>query len=264
MNSFRFLRADGTLDDPRDGGSPWLPSLRQMRDALQLRVDSAVGPQINEEEPILIGTHTTMRQGMGMVIVAALLAGALPFLANWLRAASAGTSIQMLMLSDFATARSGWWSLLGLDGAFVTDTLQQVAGMSSRLPGFMAGFFSALGLWINTVLDWLGLWIANGAAVLAVAHVFGAQTTLQRFFSTTAYAFLPLVLLTLTPIPCVGPLAGLLALIWAALIYFNAVRSVTGLEMHKVVISALLPGVILILAVLLALAMPIGALVRSF
>lgn len=261
--SMNFLRADGTLDVQPGAASVWLPSIRQISDALQFQVSDAVGPERHEDEIGIVGKHTTMQQGMGLVVAVGVIAGALPFLVNLIRATAAGTSLQMLSLAEFATQRTRLWTLLGLEPVLMGDTFQQIAGMSPRVPGFLAALFSALGVWINTPLSFLTLWLAYGAGVLAVAHLAGATTTLQRFFAGTAYAFLPLVLLTLVPTPVLGDLLGWIAMLAFVLLYIRAVATVTGVDTAKTVICVLLPGAIFFSLWLIALGMLFGALLTG-
>lgn len=259
--SMSFLRPDGTANIQSSYATGWLPSLRQIRDALAFQVADAVGPEIQEEQPVVPGLHTTMQQGLGLVVVVGLFSGILPFLVNLVRAGSAGTSLQMLSLAKMATRQSQAWAILGLDPTVMGDFFQQMAGMEPRLPGFLAGFFSALGAWVNIPVILLTLWIAYGAGVLAVTHLAGAKTTLQRFFAATSYAFVPLALNILTPIPWVGGLIGLIAVVGFFLLYVRAVATITSLETSKAVLATLLPGAIFLGLLLIAVGMVAGAVI---
>jgi hypothetical protein len=125
------------------------------------------------------------------------------------------------------------------------------------MPGILAGFLSALGVWINTPLTWLTYWIVYGLFVFGLARLMGAKNTLQAFYAATAFAAVPLVLMGLGPIPWIGPLLVLAALVLALAVYYGAVRYVTGLDGGRTFLSMLLPlavGVVLpLLALLLGL-----------
>ena len=259
--SMSFLRPDGAANIQPGNATVWLPSQRQIKDALAFQIADAVGPEIQEDQPHVPGLQTTMQQGLGLVTVVGLVSGLLPFLVNLVRAGRAGTSLEMLSLANVATGQNRLWRMLDLDPAVMGNLFQQIAGMEPRLPGAMAGFFSALGAWINTPLMFLTLWIAYGAGVLAVSHLAGAKTSLQRFFAATSYAFLPLTLNVLTPLPWLGGLIGLIAWIAFFLLYVRAVATVTSLETSKAVIATLLPGAIFGSLLLIAVSMVAGAFV---
>lgn len=241
MNTSSFLQSDGTLRPTDDRGRHgWLPTLTQLQQAL--RFDFSVA-QPNGVWAI------SMRQGMGLIVVTALVAGLLPFLVNWVTAARLGTALPLAELAhEFETdpGATGW-------AAGISDTWQTLAGLPPAFfPGWLAAFLSSLGAWINWPLNWLAWWIAYGAGVLAVAKVWGAPTTLQRFFAMTSYAALPLLLLALGPIPCLGALARIIGVLWMLALYTAAVRAVTGLDWGRAVAAVLAPGALLALLTLLA------------
>lgn len=218
----------------------WLPSIQQMRSALRLDLVTAIDGDAAEQARLGNCPATTMREGMGLIALAGLAAGFIPFLVNWFLAARWGTVAPFVGVSrDISLIITGGWGFVGPVGA--------IAGMGSWLPNWLAAGLSALGVWISMPLHWLAIWIVYGLGVLAVAHFMGATTTLQRFYGGVSYAALPLVLLALTPIPWIGPLIGLAALAWAFIIYVRAVQVVTGLETGLAVLSVLLPPVVVAL-----------------
>ena len=94
MTSSSFLRADGTLAPPRNSWwSNWLPSLSQIQQAIQLNFENAPTSSTNV-------WAITMRQGLGLVVVAALLAGLLPFLVNTVTAISVGAPLPFVRLAE--------------------------------------------------------------------------------------------------------------------------------------------------------------------
>jgi hypothetical protein len=68
---------------------------------------------------------------------------------------------------------------------------------------------------------------------------------LPRFFSATAYAFLPLLLLLLIPIPVLGVIALVAALILFILAYAQGVQVATQMEWGHVLIAMALPIVLI-------------------
>ena len=235
--SMSFLRADGSLAvRTANRWSAWLPSRRQVQAALQLDLagDAAA---------------LSMRQGMGLVVLAALVAGLLPFLLVWGMATRAGVIAPLAEWARGAgeAAAPGPWAELW-------RTARTIAVLPpSVLPGWLVAFLSALGGWINWPLRWLAWWIVYGAGVLVCAKGFGAGATLQQLFRSTSYAAVPLVLLGLGPIPCLGAVAIVVGVVWMALMYVGWVRAVTKLAWGPALTATLLPGALVALLSLLAL-----------
>lgn len=246
MNSSSFLRADGSMAPPRQvGWSDWLPSLSQVQQAAQLRFERTADATVDV-------WALTMRQGMGLVIVAALLAGLLPFLVNSVVAMRAGTPFPFVQLAQQAQdAQDTTPSQLG-------ESFQTLAGLAPAvLPRWLAALLSTLGGWINWPLRWLTWWLVYGTATLLAAKAWGAPTTLQRFFALTSYAAVPLILTGLGPIPCLGAIATIVAAVWSFGVYTTSVRAATGLDWGRAVVAVILPAAIIALvsfALLLATA----------
>jgi hypothetical protein len=251
MNSSSFLRADGTIEPQHPAWwAAWLPTLDQIQQAVQLQFD----PRPNARTSVWA---ISMRQGLGLVVVAALVAGFLPFLVNSIIAIRMGT---VLPLAEFAQEAQEQ-SAAGGPLALMSQTWQTLAGLSPAVfPGWLAAILTSLGEWINWPLRWLTWWLVYGTAVLVAAKAWGAPTTLQQFFALTSYASVPMVLTALGPIPFLGFLAQLVAVVWMIMVYIASVRAVTGLDWGRAAISVVLPGAIALLLgvmVLLATAMSV-------
>jgi hypothetical protein len=230
--------------------SNWMPTLDQMGAAARLNVPDAVDPW--ERGYVTVA----MRQGLGMIVLLGLVAGIIPLLANLWQGMTMGTAVPLAQAAN---------SVAPLTSAYPPDSpiyilsnaVQTIAGLPPRMPGILAGFLSALGVWINTPLTWLTYWIVYGLFVFGLARLMGAKNTLQAFYAATAFAAVPLVLMGLGPIPWIGPLLVLAALVLALAVYYGAVRYVTGLDGGRTFLSMLLPlavGVVLpLLALLLGL-----------
>ena len=244
--------------------SNWLPRRAQVVSAVQLQIDEVIGATGREDENEADVRTTSMRQGIGLVFVLGLAAGLLPFLVNWFNATRAGTALPLLRFAQ-------QWQQIDATGAeppfpfgVWIDTARTVAGLEPRLPGWLAAFFSALGEWINQPLSWLALWLVYGLGILIVSHIFGGRTTLQRFYAATAYAFTPLLLTVLTPIPCLGALATFVAVIWMIVLYTHAVQVVTELDLGRALLSVLLPGALALLFAIVAGGAFIVTIIRVF
>ena len=182
-----------TAADAQSFGGEWLPSWRQMQNALRLRFDSPEVP-VDEEDsdaaPYIAPDsvyYASMRQGLGMVFLAGIVAGVIPFLWSWISSARIGASVPLASLGDARltpyTARRFCRGTIPIAAA-----LQTIAGLQPAVfPGWLASGVSAFGLWLNTPLQWLAAWIVYGLLVLLVAKVMGAGTTLQQFYTVTSF-----------------------------------------------------------------------------
>jgi hypothetical protein len=230
----------------------WLPVPQQMSDAVQLRSNAY--------------TNITMQQALGMIVLLGLLAGLLPFVNNWVLAARMNT---VLPLAQAAQESEQWREQLegliigmpGINLVAMSEFYPTVAGLPQPLPGWASGGLSALGEWINWPLQWLSLWIVYGAFVMVANKAFGATPTLQHFYAATGYAFVPLLLTGLAPIPCLGWLAVLVGALWSAVVYIRANQDVTGLSTYQAAAAVLLPALILILFLLIVLGLLISSLI---
>lgn len=220
----------------------WFPPLRWVIDVLQFRlvtVTPSRGDAADEPSGIAL---TSMRQGLGLVVVTALIAGVLPFWVNWIAAARAGTALPLVQLSRSIAARPTSLAEAPFSLQIWAETLHTIAGIHPFFPGWLAGGLSALGVWLNQPLNWLGFWLVYGLGILVVCKLFGATTTLQRFYAATSYAYPPLLLLILRPVPFLGAVATLVALLWTFILYVRLVHLVTQLDMVRALLSVLLPG----------------------
>jgi hypothetical protein len=217
------------------------------------------GPATRSELPA-----TSMRQGMGLVIVVGLLAGFLPFLLNWVTATQAGTSVALAGLAQSVAGSDQFARDLFPALAAWLDAGATLGGLEPIGPGWLAAFMSALGLWISWPLNALTYWIVYGLGVLVVAKLLGAPTTLQRFYAGVSYATVPLLLLALTPIPCIGGLLALIVGIWSLTVYVLAVRVVTDFDTLRAFVSVVAPAVIVLLITVFVAGATIASLVSLF
>jgi hypothetical protein len=108
----------------------------------------------------------------------------------------------------------------------------------------LAALLSTVGEWINWPLRWLTWWLVYGTAVLLAAKAWGVPTTLQRFLAVTSYAAVPMILSGLGPIPCLGVVAQIGAVVWMVAVYVTSVRAVTGLDWGRAVVAVILPAAV--------------------
>lgn len=255
MNAQTFVHRPERATAP-DLWSPrsWLPAWAQVRTALALQVEQVIAPwdEADVEAGVKVANlqTTSMRQGMGLVVAAALLGGLLPLLVQWVQAAQIGTATPLAMLARYAEVQS---NVVGAT-PFVqiwTNTTRTIAGLDPIAPAWLAAGLSALGNWLNWPLTWLTIWLVYGLGVLAILKLQGATTTLPHFYGATSYAFVPLVLLGLGVIPYLGLLFSLAGVIWAIVIYGEVVRVLANLPTQRVVLTLLAPLAVTALCILI-------------
>jgi hypothetical protein len=219
----------------------WLPAQRQVADALAGRVTAAIGPDPTGV-PFRHGVHTSMRQGMGLILLVGALAALPALVVNWIGAAQMHTIVPIARLLQWVER----WPMEGPLYRLADDTVRSLAGLQPNAPPWAAAGLSALGVWVNAPLRLLSWWIVYGLAVLVVAKLLGAGTTLPRFYGATAYAALPLLLTALAPLPWVGGAFVLVGWLWAVVLYSMAVRAATESSWGRAIFASLLPGLFLI------------------
>lgn len=239
---------DGCPDSDLLDWRQWLPSVKQMRNALRLNLGDAIDGDALDRAELGDCPATSMREGMGMITLTALLAGLVSFVLNWIMAARWETVAPLLNWTQSVNQPGFGWPG---NGGVMAETASTIAGLDSWLPAWLAAGLSALGLWLSMPLEWLAIWITYGLGVLVIAHFMGATTTLPRFYGGVSYAVLPLAFYIFTPAPFVGPLIRLGATIWALIIFVRALKVATGLETGRAILSALLPLAVVLLVSLI-------------
>lgn len=216
--------------DEHEGG--WLPTARQLFDALILRMGRAIGPD-PAGVPFHRGLHTSMRQGLGLLTLLGLIIGlpallvglftALPF-TDYLPFRWAPTTPRL----EYIIARAGYLSGIGdlSGGPFPMEPLPRTTAN-----------LLALGTWLSLPVRLITLWLVGGLPVMIVARMLGAHFTLTRFYAATAYAFLPFLLLLLAPFSSIGAAVVIVAFIWFAVAYALALHEAMGTDWgHSVVV----------------------------
>ncbi len=216
----------------------WLPDLSQMWNAARLNVADALDPFERG------GVTVSMRQGIGLIVVLGLLAGLIPFVGNLWLGSSMGAAVPLATAAS-AIAQLAAEYTTNDAATYVAANAGVLAGIEPRMPGFLAALLSSLGLWLNVPLGWLSSWIVYGAIVAGLARLMGANNNLQVFFAATSFTAVPMLLTGLAPIPVLGPIAVVAAWIWAALLYYRAVRQVTQLDVVRTLLSMTLPVVVI-------------------
>jgi hypothetical protein len=209
-------------------------------------------------------TNITMRQSFGMIGLFGLIAGLLPFVSNWFLALRFGAPLPLARAAQASTTLQPDFVQLtqwipGLNSAALTDFYRILAGQEQAMAGWLTALLSSLAYWVQWPVSWFTLWIVYGALVAVMNRSMGATPTLQRFFAATGYAAVPLALLGLSILPCVGWLIGLVSILWAVAIYVRANQEITGLEPVRALAASLLPaGLMVVLGLFMVGALLIG------
>lgn len=216
----------------------WLPDFNQMWNAARLNLPDALDPF--ERGAVTV----SMRQGIGMIVVLGLAAGVMPFLTNLWLGLFMGAAVPLASAaSSFAEFAAGYPTNPAV--AHFSDTVRLAAGIEPRMPGFLAALLSSIGLWLNWPLGWLSTWIVYGTVVAGLARLMGANNNLQTFFAATSFTAVPMLLTGLSPIPFLGPIAVITGMVWAAVLYYKAIRYVTGLDTPRTLLSMFLPALVM-------------------
>jgi hypothetical protein len=204
-------------------------------------------------------------RGIVLIIVVTLVAGLISFGINLV------TQVQPLNAQEIREAidQSMEWQLrfnpATSDPEFerimeqVTDVIVpmvlEISQVPAPLPQGIAGFFTALGSWLNGALGAIGGWLFYGALVLFAVNALGGSAKMRDFYGTVAVYSLPGLLALFSFIPCVGPLLGLVGFIWGIVIYVKATSVVSGLDGGRATVAVLAPAVVLfLLGVLISIA----------
>lgn len=202
------------------------------------------GPQrvvtsvVTAEHPLAI----SMRQGLLLLVLSALLAGLLPFIWNWYSAVQFDTVTPFVPAARFVAQQADIPRAPDSNLTVLVDTAGTLVGLEPYWPVGLAAGLTALGEWINWPLRWLSIWLVYGLGVFVICKLFGTTTTLQHFFAATSYAAVPLLLTGLYFVPVLGVLAVLAGAVWGVLVYAHAVRAVAGLNIVHAALSVVAPA----------------------
>lgn len=123
----------------------------------------------------------------------------------------------------------------------------QLDQLPTPLPRPIAAFFQAAGAWITAALGNIGPWLGYGAIVLLFAKLAGGRGVANAFFGLTALYAVPNLLRIFSFLPLLGPVIGLIALIWGLMVYIRAVQISQDFTGAKAVLITILPILIVLL-----------------
>jgi hypothetical protein len=146
----------------------------------------------------------------------------------------------------------------------IVPMIRDLVSIEAPLPRGIAGFFQALGSWISRALGAIGGWLFYGALVLVAVNLLGGSAKLGEFLGMVSLYVLPGLLGLLGPVPCLGGVLGLIALVWGIVVYVKAVSVATGLDTGKSILAVFAPIVVLLLLGILLAIISIAWLVIVF
>jgi hypothetical protein len=122
-------------------------------------------------------------------------------------------------------------------GTEVADVAQATTPAPSPIPQL----FRAVGAWLSWPFSWLALWLTWGVITLIFARLLGGTATIQQMLATTALVAAPHLLDALGWIPCFGALIGVLAWIWAAVVFVKATAVANRISVPAALAAVFLP-----------------------
>lgn len=147
----------------------------------------------------------------------------------------------------------------------------EIANLPALLPRPVGRLLAAFGLWLSLPFARSGLpltaaalsiWLGYGIWVMLLAKLLGGRGTLAGFLGTSALYAVPHALTVFAFVPCLGPILGLVAVVWGAVIYVKATAVSHDLSGGRAAVAALVPAVALIL-VAIAIAASVAALTAA-
>jgi hypothetical protein len=136
----------------------------------------------------------------------------------------------------------------------IVPMVVDLVSIESPLPRGIVGFFEALGSWLSRALSAIGGWLFYGALVLIAVNLLGGAAKLPDFLGMVSLYVIPALLGVLAPVPCLGPILGLIGMIWSIVVYIKAVSVATDLDAGRSIVAAVAPLVFfLLLGILLSI-----------
>jgi hypothetical protein len=135
----------------------------------------------------------------------------------------------------------------------VVPMVRELSDVSAPLPQGITGFLNAFGSWLSRALTAIGGWLFYGTLVLLFVNLLGGSAKLPEFLGTVSVYVVPGLLGLLSPIPCVGSLLGLIAMVWSIVVYIKATSVVGKLDAGRAILAVVAPFfALLLLGIILA------------
>jgi hypothetical protein len=247
---------------------PWLR--RIVSGALRLQDDAF-------EEMVV--TADGVARGIQLIVVIALIVGLVNGLAYFVRGVTTDPAQQVAKIRASVTQTLDQMSASGAFGGDEQTAEAVVSGIgagfdiaanvirtvqeTTRAPRAAVTFFQAVGAWLSYPFRWLVLWIGWGALTLVFARLLGGRATIQQQLAASSLAAGPRLLQAVAWVPCVGPLIGLVALVWGIAVYTKAIAQANRLSVGTALVAVLAPAVLGLLVAVTASVLALGLLVAA-
>jgi hypothetical protein len=109
----------------------------------------------------------------------------------------------------------------------------RLEGLPTRLPKPLGRVLQDLGAFLSLPFSRLAGWVGYSIWVLLVAKLLGGRATTAQTLGATALYAVPHVLDVLAPVPCLGSVLGLVALVWGIAIYVKALAVVNDFSIGR-------------------------------
>jgi hypothetical protein len=129
----------------------------------------------------------------------------------------------------------------------IIEMIVDIAQVKTPLPRVVSGSLEAVGAFFSRAPSALAGWLFYGALVLVAVNLLGGSAKLPDFLGTVALYATPGLLGLLGWIPCLGPLLGLVGLVWSVAVYVKSVSVVSDLDIGRSLVAVLAPAILLIL-----------------
>lgn len=148
----------------------------------------------------------------------------------------------------------------------------QVQQADTTFPRPLAEGLRAIGEWLSLpfassgfplAAATLATWLGYGIWVMLAAKLLGGTGTLHGFFGATAFFAVPHVLKILSPIPVLGGIVSVVALVWGLVIYIVATAVSHRLTAGRALLAVFLP-ILVLLALVALILIPISLLALVF
>jgi hypothetical protein len=212
-----------------------------------------------------IARSDVLKRALVMLVIVTLLAGFIPLIigiVNGWRPAdmTALDEMQQGMREFFDT----WGAGTGVPSDFEEGMGQvfkvvgpwmevgvRIDNLRTPLPRPVAVVLSNLGAFLSLPFSRAGGWLGYALWVLLASKLLGGKAKLPQMLGCTALYAIPHVLDVLSPITCLGGIAGLVATVWGIAIYVKGVSVANDFGIGKAILATVLPALAVAVLVLM-------------
>ena len=222
--------------------------------------------------------HDVFLRGVVLVALVALIAALPAFIIDLVNHLSRPTNQADAVTQSFQQAMQNVAPYLGsmppealaqINQGFEvgSEIAARIATIPTPIPRPVGNALQTLGNWLSKPFANAGFplsaaslatWLGYGLLVMLFARLLGGRGDMAGFFGTTSLYAVPHLLNFLGPVPLLGPLTGLIAFFWGAVIYVKATAVSHELTIERSLLVVLLP---LLVALLISILLGLGLIV---